>query len=80
MRNKYVAAGLAICFGWLGFHKFYLWKWIQGIFYILFMISFIPLIISIFEGLVYLFNTEKWFDMTYNFEYIQKQDYLNKNK
>lgn len=80
MKNRYIAGILAICLGWLGFHKFYLWKWIQGIFYILFMLTFIPLLISIFEWLVYLFNTDEWFDLTYNFEYIQKQDYLNKKK
>jgi len=80
MRNKYVAGWLALCFGWLGFHKFYLWKWIQWIFYILLWATFIPLILSILEWILYLVNSQEWFDKRYNFEEIKKDEYFNKQK
>ena len=78
MKNKLTATLLALLLGWIWAHKFYLWKWVQGIFYILFMFTFIPLILWLLEACLYAFNSKEWFDLNYNFEYIQKQDYLNK--
>jgi len=82
MKNKYVAALLALLAGWIGLHKFYLWKWGQWIIYILFMLTYIPLIISVFEAIIYLFNTKEWFDMNYNIDYMKDKeifDIIKKN-
>lgn len=40
-------------FGGLGAHKFYLGKWVQGIFYILFFWTYIPALIALIEFVVY---------------------------
>lgn len=78
MKNKYVAAWLALVFGWLWFHKFYLWKWIQWILYILFMP--ITVFIAILEWVVYLINSQEWFDVNFNMDYIKNQDYIKSKK
>jgi TM2 domain-containing membrane protein YozV len=53
-RSKVTAALFAIFLGGLGVHKFYLGKPVQGILYILFCWTFIPMVIGFVEGLVYL--------------------------
>ena len=45
--------------GGLGGHKFYLRKWVQGIFYVLFAITGIPGLIALIELVVYIFTTEE---------------------
>jgi TM2 domain-containing membrane protein YozV len=44
--------------GGFGAHKFYLGKYIQGIFYILFSWTFIPSFIAFIEFIIYLFTSE----------------------
>lgn len=78
MKNKYTAFILALFLGWLGFHKFYLGKWIQGILYIIFMP--IALVISIFEAFTYLLNSKEWFDVNFNAEYIRNKEIYDRNK
>lgn len=80
MKNRFVAAGFAIVFGWIGFHKFYLWKWWQGLLYLIFSFSLIPMIIGFFEWILYLINKQDWFDATYNAEYMRNKDYINNKK
>lgn len=75
MKNRFVAAFLAIFLGWLWFHKFYLGKWGQWIIYIIFMP--ITVFISILEGLLYLLNTKSHFDIKYNAEWIKTQNELD---
>lgn len=54
MKDKKTAWLLAIFLWGLGIHKFYLWKGDQGIIYLLFCWTFIPAILGIIEGIIYL--------------------------
>lgn len=70
--SKKVAAGiLAILLGWLGIHKFYLGYTTAGIIMLLIsvlsctILSFIPWIIGIIEGIMYLTKSDAEFDATY---------------
>lgn len=65
-RSRSTAAVLAILFGGIGIHKFYLGKPIQGIFYIFFSWTFIPLILGIIEGIIFLTMSDKSFEAKYS--------------
>lgn len=59
-KSKLTAGVLAILLGGLGMHRFYLGQW-WGIFYLLFMGSGIPSVISLVEGIVFLCTNEtRW--------------------
>jgi len=76
MKNKYIAALFAILLWIIGGHKFYLWKWWQWLLYILLsIITFwvLPTCLWVLEGLLYLVNTKKRFDMNYNMDFIRTQ-------
>lgn len=64
-KDRITTALLAFFLGGLGLHKFYLNKPIQGLLYILFCWTFIPLIISFIEGIIYLFMSDKRFQEKY---------------
>ena len=64
--NKVLAALLAIFIGGLGIHKFYLGKPLQGVLYILFCWTFIPAIIALIEGIVYLCMSDQDFAAKYH--------------
>ena len=64
-KNRIVAALLALTVGGFGIHRFYLGHW-WGIFYILFIWTYIPLIASLIEGLVFAFMSDETFDSKYN--------------
>lgn len=66
MKNKYVAALLAFMLGGIGIHKFYLGRWGWGLIYMLFCITFVPMLVSIVEGLIYLFESKTSFDRQFN--------------
>ena len=75
-RSKVVAGILAIMFGGLGVHKFYLGKIGMGIFYILAFLFglllfvlpvFIIIIIAFIEGIIYLSMSNDDFDKKYNY-------------
>ena len=55
MKNRFIAALLAIFLGGFGVHKFYLGKW-NGIFYLLLCWTYVPVIIAFIEGVLYLVN------------------------
>ena len=83
MKNKYTATGFAFVFGWCGLHKFYLGRWVQGLIYILLMVLtawVLPLIISVFEAITYLFNSQEWFDTKYNAQYIRDRETIRSNR
>lgn len=80
MKNKYIAAVLALLGGWMWLHKFYLWKWGQWLLYIIFAITFIPLIIWFVEWIMYLVNSKKWFDLHFNFEYMERERIMNERE
>lgn len=60
-KSKFVAGMLGMFLGWLGIHKFYLGKGNQGLLYLLFFWTGIPLIIGFIEGLNYLTMSDKVF-------------------
>lgn len=62
-RNKAIL--LALFLGGFGIHKFYLNKPFQGILYLFFCWTFIPVAISLFEVLNYLVMGEKTFNKIY---------------
>lgn len=64
-KNKTTAGILAILLGGLGFHKFYLGKVGQGILYLLFCWTYIPVFIGICEGIYYLGMNEETFCQKY---------------
>lgn len=70
-KSKYTAWILAIFLWGIWIHKFYLGKWWQGILYILFSWTFIPMIIWILEWFWYLSTLQVNFDKTYNKGYIK---------
>ena len=66
MRNRIVAAVLALVLGSLGAHKFYLGRHLAGVLYLLFSWTFIPAILGVFEGIGYLIMDQNEFDRSYN--------------
>lgn len=60
-KSKAVAGILAILLGGIGAHKFYLGRWGWGIIYLLFCWTYIPSIIGLIEGIVYLVSNENDF-------------------
>lgn len=66
MKNKIVAALLAIFLGGLGIHKFYLGKTTAGIIYLVLSWTVIPSIIGFIEGILLLIQDEEKFNSEYN--------------
>lgn len=73
MKDKTVAALLALFLGGLGVHKFYLDRPGQGLIYLLFCWTFLPALISLFEGVYYLLMSTDEFNLAYNRRYLQGQ-------
>lgn len=67
-RNRYVATLLAFFLGWVGIHKFYLGRIGQGIVYVLFCWTFIPFLLGLIEGAIYLSMSDQSFNTKYNKE------------
>jgi len=66
MKNKFVAALLALFLGAIGGHKFYLGQHGQGILYFLLSWTFIPAFIAFFEFIYLLVISEQDFDRKFN--------------
>ena len=66
LKNKVLAGLLAIFLGWLGIHKFYLGRPVQGIVYILFCWTYLPALLGLIEGIVYLSMQEQNFHAKYS--------------
>lgn len=64
-KNKIVAALLAIFLGSFGIHKFYLGRNGQGIIYLLFFWTWIPLILGLIDGIHYLVLSDESFSEKY---------------
>lgn len=64
-KSKTAAGVLAIFLGGLGIHRFYLGQW-WGIFYLLLIWTMIPSLVSLIEGIVFLFSDENKWDDKYN--------------
>lgn len=66
MKDKTVAALLAIFLGWAGIHKFYLGETLAGILYLTFFWTGIPAVIGFFECIGLLVMSEAAFNAKYN--------------
>jgi TM2 domain-containing membrane protein YozV len=64
-RNRVIAALLAIVLGGAGIHKFYLGRVGQGLLYIIFSWTFIPMVLGFIEGVSYLLSSDKSFAQKY---------------
>jgi TM2 domain-containing membrane protein YozV len=64
-KNQIAAALFAIFLGGVGIHKFYLGRVGQGILYLLFCWTFIPAIVGLIEGIVYLTMSNDSFAQRY---------------
>lgn len=61
-KNRREAGILAIVFGGLGMHKFYLGKYGQGLISVIFCWTFIPTVIGVAQGIHYLTETDEQFE------------------
>lgn len=66
MKNKTTAGLLAIFLGGLGFHRFYLGQTGLGILYLVFCWTFIPAIVALIDGIIFLTQSEDAFNQKYN--------------
>jgi len=64
-RNRTVAALFALLLGWMGVHKFYLGQTTQGVLYLLFCWTGVPLIIAIIESIVLFSMSDAAFQQKY---------------
>lgn len=64
-KNKLAAALFAILLGGLGVHKFYLGRVGWGVLYIVFFWTFIPAILGLIEGIIYLTMSDEAFAAKY---------------
>lgn len=65
MKNRILAGVLAIFLGGLGVHKFYTGHILLGIIYLLFCWTYIPEIIGVIEGIIYLVSSDEKFNAKY---------------
>lgn len=65
-RNRTAAAIFAFFLGGIGAHHFYLGNIGLGILYLVFCWTFIPSLIAVIEGIIYLLMSEENFDQKYN--------------
>ena len=61
-KSKIIAGVLALILGGFGIHKFYLGAWGWGIVYIVLVWTWIPMIVSLIEGIRYLIMSEEEFN------------------
>jgi len=64
-KNKIAAGLFAILLGGLGVHKFYLGRIGWGIVYLIFCWTFIPAIVGLIEGILYLTASDEDFERKY---------------
>lgn len=64
-KSKLAAALFAILLGGLGVHKFYLGRVGWGVLYIVFFWTFIPAILGLIEGIIYLTMSDEAFAAKY---------------
>jgi TM2 domain-containing membrane protein YozV/type II secretory pathway pseudopilin PulG len=64
-KSRVAAASLAIFGGIFGAHRFYLGKW-WGIFYLLFFWTYIPWLVGLIEGIVFLSTSQENWNEKYN--------------
>ena len=65
IKNKVVAAILAILLGGFGIHKFYLGQTGKGILYLIFCWAYVPAILALIEGIMMLTSNDENFQIKY---------------
>lgn len=66
VKSKILAGILAILFGGIGVHKFYLGKIGMGILYLLFCWTYIPTVVGLVEGIIYLCSNDENFQLKHH--------------
>jgi TM2 domain-containing membrane protein YozV len=69
-KSRVTAGVLAILLGGIGVHKFYLGKTGWGIVYLIFCWTYIPSLIGLIEGIIYLASTDQSFAIKHDRHYI----------
>ncbi len=64
-KSRVVAAILALCLGGLGAHHFYLGNYVRGIIYLVLCWTYIPTIVALVEGIIYLTQSDEVFASKY---------------
>lgn len=64
-KSRIAAAALALFAGAFGFHRFFLGQW-WGLFYLLFCWTYIPWLVGIIEGIIFLATSQKDWNKKYN--------------
>ena len=80
MKNKFIAAAIAILLWGLGFHRFYLGKPLSGFLYLFFCWTLLPMIAWIVEGVFLLLKSKEDFDVEFNADYLMKKAALKNLK
>ncbi|WP_139996613.1 NINE protein [Paenibacillus paridis] len=65
-KSKVTAGVLGILLGGLGIHKFYLGRIGWGIVYLIFCWTYIPALLGVIEGIIYLSSSDEKFHMKYS--------------
>jgi TM2 domain-containing membrane protein YozV len=76
-KDQKLAGVLWIFLWWAWIHKFYLWMYIQWILYLVFIWTFIPAIIGLFEWISYFSYSKEYWDFKFNGIWIEPNE---KNK
>ncbi len=71
-KSKVVAGVLGILLGGIGVHKFYLGRWGWGIIYLLLCWTYIPAVIGLIEGIIYLCSNEEAFAAKHDRNYFRR--------
>lgn len=64
-KDRTTAAILALFLGGLGAHHFYLGNTGRGIIYLVFVWTFIPMLVGLIEGIIYLTKSDEEFQQQY---------------
>ena len=81
MRDKTTATAFAFFLGWMGIHQFYLGRIWQGVLYLLFSWTLIPLALSFIDFLILVLMSDKRFNEKYNYNLKQLSPvYHNKSQ
>lgn len=66
MKSKKTASILALLFGGIGIHRFYLGETAKGVFSIIFCWTYIPMIIGVIDFFIFQLMGQEFFDFKYN--------------
>lgn len=64
-KDRTTTAILALLLGGLGAHHFYLGNTVRGVLYLIFVWTFIPAIVGLIEGIIYLTKSDEEFHQKY---------------